>query len=224
MPSATMTSATITSSNVKPRQRRRGSAIIEAFLADLERAVEIAAEDDPSASEVAIERRLERRHLAAREQDQMRLRRVFLFVVAAAGSVPASRGELERRLEDEIAALDAYVDEHRVGQRMAREQAVARRIDPTLLEMIVDVEPVARFGEQDRELAGLHDRLLANEVDQAAQAQHLALDLALRVDVAGGQHDAAGQKADDRDDDQQLEQRKAVDFADVPPDRKRRVS
>src|SRR5690606_40723286 len=80
MPSATITRATITSRSVKPRQRRGALAFIEAFLADLERAVEVADEDHAAAGEVAIERGLERRHLAAGEQNHLRLRRIVLVV------------------------------------------------------------------------------------------------------------------------------------------------
>src|SRR5690606_22727450 len=144
MPSATITSATITSRRVKPWWRRLPLAAIEAFLADLERAVEITDEDHAPAGEIAIERSLERGHLPAREQDHVRLGRFVFFLVAF--SVPGR--ELERRLEHEIAAFEAQLGANRLGKRVAREESVAGRIDPTPSEMIIHVEPVARFGEQ----------------------------------------------------------------------------
>src|SRR5262245_57116743 len=72
MPSATMKSATIASRRVKPECRRR-SAPIEAVLGDVQITVEGGGEDVVAALAIAVNRRAERRNLAAREHQDLRL-------------------------------------------------------------------------------------------------------------------------------------------------------
>src|SRR5690606_28699541 len=142
MPSATITSATMTSIKVKPRMR---SAVIEALLLDLEGAVDPAGQRDPSAERIAKEMSLEPRHLTARQQHHLRLRRIDAFLVVLVLSIALQKG-----VERQLTILETQLKLRRRFELVRAKHAVARRIHPALLDVIVDVETVAGLREQDR--------------------------------------------------------------------------
>src|SRR5690606_33162560 len=129
MPRATMTSATIASSSVKPAcsERRIGRH-------DRELAIELRGQGEAGRVEVAADLGAERRELAARKHEHLRLGLLEKLLV-----------ELLR--QPHVAFLEDQTEPQRLGQRVPAQQPVARWVDPQRLRVVVDIEAVTRLAE-----------------------------------------------------------------------------
>src|SRR5688500_16730535 len=226
MPSAMITSATITSMRVKPRgcralTARTANTLLVLFvfgrlglrdqapfaigpaLLDPQVAVGQRCHAPQGRRPVALDVQLERYDVAARQDGE--LRRVFLMLVLL-GAVGQSR------FEHDLAAFHPEPDAQSLGQRALRVQLVLDDRLPFIAPCVEAQELVVVGADEDRHVDGLQLRFLARLAHHRPEAPRLVFDLAIRAEHADRQGDHRDHHADDDDDDEDLEEREAVEL------------